>query len=125
MRCPIEHGIAPELPCLREIVGRDACDFGRLELPVQLEELGMRPDVRTVIGDIERDIPDDADAECVAVLFERLPLKVELILQKLPEEIFFVIVRPERFERGALVAAETFFPVNEAPKTVFAVMKSA
>ena len=57
-----------------EVIGRDARDAGEPSFPVQLKQVRVRPDVGTVVIDINRNISDQADPFLPAVTFEGEPL---------------------------------------------------
>ncbi len=87
VRIPVVDRVSPELPGLAEHIRGDARDNGRFLLLVQFEELRVRPEVDAVVGEVDRDIPDDLDVALAAVVLEHLPLAVEDILEELlPED---------------------------------------
>ena len=70
-RVPVEERIAPVLPQGAELVRRCA-GHGTLQ-----EELRMGQMVDAVLGDIDRDVPDQPDPALACVLAQRRPLAVE------------------------------------------------
>ena len=79
---PVEDGVAPELPGLREVVGRHSGDVGRIAGRVELEQLTVGPDIGAVQSDEDRHVPDDLHPSLVGVEAERLPLAAEQILDE-------------------------------------------
>ena len=65
---PAVEGIAPQLAVFGEGVRRAACHGDGNVFSVQLEQLRMRPCVRAVHGDVNRDIADDLHAVFVGVV---------------------------------------------------------
>ena len=82
---PAVKRIAPELAIRRETIRRAAGHSGGHVITIELEQLRMRPGIRAVHGDIDRDIADDLDAVCVGIGLERAILLAELELQILLE----------------------------------------
>src|SRR5439155_9084658 len=88
---PIEERIAPVLSCLAEIIGRDTGDNCGSSIGIELELLGIGPDVGRIVCDKNRNITDNLDAAPVAVglqiepLFEKKkliePLRFDLIVK--------------------------------------------
>ncbi len=76
-RLPVVQGVAPSLPRLAEIVRRNTGHAERPAAVVELEEPPVRPDIGRVVGDEDRDVAHDADAQAVGVLLESPPLAVE------------------------------------------------
>jgi hypothetical protein len=79
---PAIERVAPQLSSLAEVVGRDTGDRGGLEVRAELEQLGARPDVGAVVGDVDRHVAQDPNARRVRRRAQRAPLPVE---QELPE----------------------------------------
>ena len=87
VRVPVVDRVPPELPGSAERIRGHARDGGRFLLLVEFEETRVRPDVDAVVGEVDGDVPDDLEVACTAVDFQRLPLAVEDILEKLlPED---------------------------------------
>ena len=74
---PAVERIAPALTRLAEVVGRDAGHHCRPAASVELEELGAAPHVGAVVGDEDRQVADDRDAEIVGPATKPRPLVVE------------------------------------------------
>lgn len=74
---PVVERRAPELPGLRERVGRDAAhDHGCSGL-AELEELGKAPYVRALRADVNRHVAHNRDVALVRVRSHSPPLTVE------------------------------------------------
>ena len=80
MIVPVVKGIAPELTCLRESIGRNACHPDRIILIVKLEQLWMGLGIGTVVSHIDRQVTDQLDTNAVYICFELCPLFKKLIL---------------------------------------------
>ena len=61
-RVPIVKRVAPKLAVLAEIIGRHARDFFGAAVLAQGEKFRVRPDVGAVLREVQRHIPEDADA---------------------------------------------------------------
>ena len=77
---PAVQGIAPDLAVLGKGIGGAACDGGGLIVLIQLEQLGMGPDIGTVGRNVDGDIAHDLDVLVVGILFKPCPLLVKLEL---------------------------------------------
>src|SRR5690606_23627754 len=62
---PTVARVTPELTGRGEVVGRNPGAHCRLARLIQGEEVLVRPDVGTVVGDVDRDVPHDTDAPLV------------------------------------------------------------
>ena len=82
VRRPVIDRIAPELAGRGIVVGRHAGDELGAEVGLQLEQLGMRPDIGRVGGNIDRDVADDLDALLLCVRTQGVPLSEEDILEE-------------------------------------------
>ena len=58
-RVPIVKRISPKLPGLAEVIGRNAGYDDRLPVAVELEHLGLCPDISRVAGNEYRRVADD------------------------------------------------------------------
>ena len=67
-QAPLVERVAPALAGDGEVVGRDAGDADGVALLVELEELGVGPDVGAVVVDEDGDVAEDADVFGGAVL---------------------------------------------------------
>ena len=85
VRCPVVHGVAPQLTGCRIVIGRYACHQLGAAVGLQLEQLGVCPYIGRVGGNVNRDITDDLNALFVGILAQCRPLLEEDILQKNPE----------------------------------------
>jgi hypothetical protein len=98
---PTINRVAPQLPSLTEIVGRDTRDEGRCFFPVQFEEVGVCPDICAVKAYVDRQVPKEVHALLLAIGFKRVPLLEEKILPEFVSFEFgvtFFLDRPEGFE---------------------------
>ena len=107
MIVPVIERIAPELSVRREVIRRAACHRLQLTLLVELKELGVRPGIRRIRRDINRQVADNRDAVRGRIVLQALPLLVEqhlrpgieinLGLMRLPEVVQCLAVPlPER-----------------------------
>src|ERR1700752_4695794 len=76
---PIKR-VSPQLASRAEIIRRNTRNGGRLALLIQSEQLRMRPDIRAVVSDVDRDVAHDAYATTTAMSFKVFPLSEELKL---------------------------------------------
>src|SRR4051812_922658 len=60
---PVVEGIAPQLAARAEVVRRYAGDHQWVAALVQLEQVLMSPNVGAVVGNKDRDVAHDEDAE--------------------------------------------------------------
>ena len=60
---PVVKRVAPELTVGGEAVGRAACHTRRHTVAVELEQVGIRPDVARIVGNVDGQVADDLDAE--------------------------------------------------------------
>ena len=74
---PVIERVAPELARRGEIIRRNPGHHGRVAVLLQLEELPVRPHVRTVDGGEDGNIPDNLHAVYMGVLAQRVPLPEE------------------------------------------------
>ena len=79
---PIVQGVAPELPLVGEIIGRDAGHLDGDVILIELEEARLAPDIRRVERDIDRHIADELHALLVRVIAQRVPLAEEHALHE-------------------------------------------
>src|SRR5437870_7546261 len=56
---PVVERVTPKLPRLAEVVGRDSRDDRRTTVLAELELSRVRPNVRRVVSDEDRDVADD------------------------------------------------------------------
>ena len=77
---PAINRIPPKLSGGAEIIRRHAGDYGGTALIVEIEQLGMSPDVRAVVRNIDRDVTHETDAALLAIGLETLPLLEEFEL---------------------------------------------
>ena len=89
VRCPVVHGVAPQLTGCRIVIGRYACHQLGAAVGLQLEQLGVCPYIGRVGGNVNRDVTDDLNALFVGILAQCRPLLEENILQK-NTEIYLV-----------------------------------
>ena len=82
---PVVDGVAPELTVGTEAVGGTAGHRRGTAAGVQLEELGVGPDVGGIQGHIDGHVADDPDAVAVGVGAQGLPLAEKFILQEILE----------------------------------------
>ena len=83
VRCPVVHGVAPQLTGCRIVIGRYACHQLGTAVRLQLEQLGVCPYIGRVGGNVNRDVTDDLNALFVGILAQCRPLLEENILQKI------------------------------------------
>ena len=77
---PAINRIPPKLSGGAEIIRRHAGDHGRAALIVEIEQIGMSPDVRAVVRNIDRDVAHETDAALLAIGLEMFPLLEEFEL---------------------------------------------
>src|SRR5262249_44476553 len=59
--------------------------FGRFAGGIELEQVGARPDLRTIVCDINGNISHDPNAACTAVTLQRSPLAKKFKLSEFVE----------------------------------------
>ena len=84
---PVIHRIAPELTGGRIVVGRHARDQLGAAVGLELEQRRVRPHIRGVCGNVDRDIPDDLDAFFIGVGMQRVPLLEKTYCRKMRKSI--------------------------------------
>src|SRR5688572_11961029 len=83
MSGPVVEGVAPKLAVGGKIIGWNAGDGDRSRRGgIELEELGMGPDIRAVEGGEDRGIADDRDAEGGGTRAKLRPLAEKKILHE-------------------------------------------
>src|SRR5690348_17675490 len=76
-RIPAIDWVTPALPRRTEVIGRDPGDDQRLATLVQLEVALVRPHIRALVCDEDRQVADDRDATLARLFAQRRPLAVE------------------------------------------------
>ena len=110
---PAVERVPPELPRLAEVVGRDARHAHRVARLVQLEDLGVRPDVGAVGRDVDRDVAEDPDPPLVRRLLHAVPLAEEEELEEdVPGDVVGQLALDAR-ESRRLAAAQLLGPLPE------------
>ena len=71
---PVIQGVTPSLSCLAEVIRRDAGNASGTIFFIQIKDFRVRPDIGTVIIDVNGDVPDEVYVLLPAVTFERMPL---------------------------------------------------
>ena len=66
---PVIDRVAPALACPGKIIRRASADEPRDKIIVEFEKPRMAPHIGTVVIDVNRDVPDDAHAIALRVLF--------------------------------------------------------
>ena len=79
---PVVEGIAPELACGAEIVGRYSGHDRRKSVFIEIKKLFMGPDIGAVRRNENRNITDNADAFFMGIVFQFVPLFKENVLKK-------------------------------------------
>ena len=80
---PLVQRIAPQLAGRGEIIRRHARHDGWLAVFIQVEQVGMRPHIRRIIGHEDRDIADDLHALFMCIGVQRIPLAEEQELDRM------------------------------------------
>ena len=79
---PVVQGIAPQLPVGGEGVRGTAGNRSGTKAAVQLEQMGIGPNIRRVQRHIDGNVPDNANALFVGIAPQCLPLAEELVLEE-------------------------------------------
>ena len=79
---PVIDRVAPQLTGSAEIIRRNPRNYFGEAVLVQLEHLWFRPDIGTVRGDEDRDIPDEVDSLVIGIFFQSEPLLEEYPLKE-------------------------------------------
>ena len=111
---PTVEGVAPNLAVGAEAIGRTACDLGGHVHLVQLEHLGLCPDIGAVGRHINGHIAYDLDVLIVGVFLQLAPLLVELKLQVFLELHLEVQLFPVVVQGKAIVHADIIGPLSPA-----------
>src|SRR5581483_11513703 len=74
---PVVKRVAPELPGLGKVVGRDAGDGGRLPGGIELELAAVHPGLGGIGGYVEWEVPEESDVAGLRMLSQALPLNIE------------------------------------------------
>src|SRR5699024_5942034 len=85
-RIPVIYGISPQLSRGAHHIRRHACEYHRFQITIKIVQFRLRPDVRPVFRDIDRDVSHDPYAPFICILPESLPLSKKQVLGKHPEE---------------------------------------
>ena len=110
---PVIDRIAPKLPGGREAVRRTACHLGGTVQHIQLKQLRMCPDLHTVCGSVNGQIPDDGDSLLVGVCLELVPLLEELVLDEFIKGNILLVGFPCQVHRFLLPAAQGSPPLRK------------
>ena len=62
VKVPAVKGVAPSLSDCAEIVGWNPCNDGGLTFVIQIKKFGVAPDIGAIVGNENRNIPNDGDA---------------------------------------------------------------
>ena len=84
---PAVQGVAPALAGGAEAIGRHAGDHGGAACLIELKQFWAGPDLRTLVGDENRDVTHDPHATRVGIVLEPAPLTKKHPLAKLPEPV--------------------------------------
>ena len=100
MVVPSVQGVAPDLTGGGKGIRGTAGDGLRHVLLIQLEELGMDPDIRAVRRYINRDIAYDPNVPFIGVFLDCFPLAEEIVLQVFVElnievKMFVIVIQGE------------------------------
>ena len=112
MIVPVIERIAPELSVRREVIRRAACHRLRLTLRVELKELGVRPGIRRIRRDINRQVADNRDAVRGRIVLQALPLLVEQHLRPGIEINLGLMRLPEIVQCRAVPLPERLCPAE-------------
>lgn len=119
----IVQRISPELSVSAEVVRRDTGDLCGKAVGIQLEHSPLRPDVGGVHGNINGNVPDDADAKAVDIGFQSVPLAEKQKLYISVKFDFLLCLSPAALQR--LWAAQTGCPPTTAATASFQTAPSA
>src|SRR5690606_15802505 len=110
MAVPAIERIAPELSGRTEVVGWHACDHPGAQVLVEVEQLRMRPDVRAVHRDEDRQVADDAHLPLVGMALEAGPLPERDPLHEAPEVDVLVELLPGLRQRVVVARRQRWRP---------------
>src|SRR5215216_3067826 len=85
---PVIDRISPELALRGEGVRRNAGDDSWASLPIQPEQVAVRPDIGAVVGNKDGQIADDGYAPLVCIATDLAPLAMEQELRELVQSDF-------------------------------------
>src|SRR5215212_1681747 len=80
---PVIDRISPELPLGGESIGRNARHDRGTSLPIEPEQVSVRPDIGTVVGDENRQITEHDNAPLIRVSTDLTPLPMKKELREL------------------------------------------
>ena len=109
---PVIDRIAPQLAGCGKRVRRTACDHLRDMLRRHPEHLRMRPGVRTVERDIERNIADDLNPVFCCVFVQRGPLPVKQKLLETVEIHLLLQLQRRHIKHFGIALAVRILPVH-------------
>ena len=107
---PAVERIAPELSRFGKRIRRTARHLDHVRFLIQIKELRIRPDIRRIIGDINRQIADDPYPFPGGMGLESAPLSVKDELNKIAEADFIRVLPSGQIERTRPAQAQILLP---------------
>src|SRR5258708_12776972 len=112
---PAVQRIAPALAGRAESIGRNAGNHRRLQILVEIEEIGVAPDIDAVIVDEDGHVADDLDSALGAVDAQRAPLLEEGELNHTLNFQFALLLQTKPVNPAGLPPRPLFAPPPPSP----------
>ena len=110
MIIPAIKRISPQLTRSGKCIRRTACHSNRQIVTVKLEELRIRPCIRTVKRNIDRNITNDLNPLIICIFFQFCPLLQEFKLQIFIKFNFEITIFPIIIKRKSPTETDIFSP---------------
>ena len=115
---PAIQGIAPALPQRPHRIGRHAGDHGRLEIFIQVIQIGACPAIGAVVGDENGQVAHHRHVARGGIGAQGRALRVEAPLHERPERHFVGVLQSRRFQGSRLTRSKRRVPFPERLATM-------
>src|SRR5690606_29395357 len=82
---PVKNRISPQLSGFTEVIRRNSTNKSWIKIFIEIKNIGICPNIRTIRGNIHRNIANYFNTFFVGIFFQTMPLPEKLPLQKHPE----------------------------------------
>ena len=108
---PAEQWIAPKLSICGKRIWRTSGNFYRIKILIQIELFWIRPDIRAVTCNINRNITNNFNSILVCICFQLSPLFKEQILQHFIKFNILSIINAGFIQCFRLANTQVFIPL--------------